>query len=97
MIAATLHQLGTVAHEKGEIDHARKLYNESLDINTKRGDANGIAMNLGQLANLAEGEGDIMEAARLFGEVLVILENLGSPDAEIARRGLERIRGKVPQ
>ena len=41
---------------------------------------------------LAEEDGDMREAERLFSESLATFEALGSPDAEVARRSLERVR-----
>jgi hypothetical protein len=42
------------------------------------------------LGRLAEDQGDKAEASRLFGEALTIFEKLKSPNAEIARRSLQR-------
>jgi tetratricopeptide (TPR) repeat protein len=94
-IASTLHELGRLAQSQGEIEEARRLYNESLEINKKLGDQSGIASTLGQLGLLAEEEGDNAEAVRLLREALSIFEKLKSPDAEIARRSLERVEGKL--
>jgi hypothetical protein len=38
-----------------------------------------------------------IDAARLFAEALAIFEKLKSPYAEIARRDLERVKGKQSQ
>ncbi|HKP87071.1 MAG TPA: tetratricopeptide repeat protein, partial [Blastocatellia bacterium] len=93
-IAVALHQLALIAQDQGELDEARRLYNESLEINKKLGDQSGIASTLHQLGRLAEDQGDKTEAARLFREALSIFEKLGSPDAEIARRALKRVKGE---
>jgi tetratricopeptide (TPR) repeat protein len=93
-IAITLHQLGNVAYLQGEIEEARRLYDESLEIEKKLGNQSGIAITLHQLGMLAEDRGELAEAERLFREALSIFERLGSPDASIARRSLERIRGE---
>jgi tetratricopeptide (TPR) repeat protein len=90
-IAITLHQLGMLAHDQGDYEQARRLYQESLDIKKKLGDQSGIVGSLHQLGRLAEDAGDKAEAARLFRWSLEILEKLGSPDAQIARRSLERV------
>ncbi|MBV9957148.1 MAG: tetratricopeptide repeat protein, partial [Acidobacteria bacterium] len=78
----------------GELDEARRLYEESLEIKKELMDQSGIANALGQLGRLAEEEGNKLEAARLFHEALSIFERLGSPYAEIARRGLKRVEVK---
>jgi tetratricopeptide (TPR) repeat protein len=95
VIASTLHQLGRLAQDQGEVEGARRLYQESLDIKKKLGNKSGIANSLHQLGRLAEGQGDFGEAQRLFSEALAIFERLKSPNADIARRCLERVKGKV--
>jgi len=67
---------------------------ESLEIAKQLGDQNGIGISLHQLSHLAEDEGNNEKAARLFEEALATFEKLKSPNAEIARRNLERVKGK---
>jgi tetratricopeptide (TPR) repeat protein len=93
-MANTLHQLGVLAQIRGELGEARRLYNESLEINQRLGNQSGIALTLGQLGLLAEDESDNVEATRLFVEALAIFEKLKSPNAEVARESLERVKGK---
>ena len=50
---------------------------------------------LHNLGGLAEEDGDLEKAARLFAESLATLEALGSPDAVVARRSLERVRERL--
>jgi tetratricopeptide (TPR) repeat protein len=93
-IATSLHQLASLAQSQGEPGEARQLYNQSLEIDQRLGNQEGIAISLLQLGNLEEDEGHNAEAARLFGEALAIFGKLNSPNAEKARRGLERVKGK---
>jgi tetratricopeptide (TPR) repeat protein len=93
-IAISLHQIATLAQDQGELEEARRLYNESLEIKKRLGNQRGIAITLHQLGRLAEEEDKKTEAAKLFAEALAILEQLKSPDAEIARRSLERVSPK---
>lgn len=93
-IASTLHQLARLAQDQNELAEARRLYHESLNIRRRLGDQRGIAGSLYQLGRLAEDEGSDAEAARLFGEALAIFEKLKSPNAEIARQNLERVKRK---
>jgi tetratricopeptide (TPR) repeat protein len=93
-IASSLHQLASLAQDQGELDEAQRLYHESLEINKRLGNQGGIAISLHQLARLAEDEGHNEEAAQLLAEALAIFEKLKSPNAEIARRSLERVKGK---
>jgi tetratricopeptide (TPR) repeat protein len=93
-IAIDLHQLAMLAEDQGELDEARRLYNESREINKSLGNQAGIAITLHQLGRLAEHERNNTEAVRLFSEALAIFERLKSPNAEITRRSLERVKGK---
>jgi tetratricopeptide (TPR) repeat protein len=88
------HNLGVIHYSRGESDEARRLYHESLEIEKKLGNQSGIAITLHQLGRLAEDEGNNVAAAQIFDEALDILEKLKSPDAEIARQSLERVKGK---
>jgi tetratricopeptide (TPR) repeat protein len=90
-IAITLHNLAGIAQNQGELDESRRLYHESLEIKKRLGNQGGIAITLGGLGLLAEHEGHKTEAARLFGEALAIFEKLRSPNADWARRSLERV------
>jgi tetratricopeptide (TPR) repeat protein len=92
-VASSLHQLGMLAHDQGNYPEARRLYQESLDIELRLGDRASVARTLHQLGRLAEVDGDLEEAEQLFAESLATLEALGSPDAEVARRSLGRVRG----
>jgi len=91
-VATSLHQLGMLAQDQGDYPEARRLYQESLDIAQQLGHRAGVASSLHQLGRLAEVDGNLAEAERLFAESLGTLEALGSPDAEIARGSLERVR-----
>jgi tetratricopeptide (TPR) repeat protein len=93
-ISQTLHQLATLAQLQGEYENARRLCYESLEIKKKLGDQFGIALTLAQLGNLAELEGNNLEAVRLYRESLITFEKLGSPNAEIVRRSLRRVKGE---
>jgi len=90
-IAGSLLQLGRLAQIQGDPDEARSLYQQSLDITRKLGNQSRIACSLHQLGQLAKKNGDKTEATRLFREALTIFEKLRSPNAEIARRSLERV------
>ncbi|MGB6838193.1 MAG: tetratricopeptide repeat protein [Dehalococcoidia bacterium] len=90
-IAKSKHQLGMLAQIAGDYKEARRLYEESLAIAEELGDRPGIASTKHQLGRLAEEEGDRAAARELYQEALAMFESLGSPDAEIARRSLERV------
>ncbi len=94
-VASLSHNLAVMYQNRGELPEARRLYNESLEIKKKLGNQGGIASTLHQLGRLAEAQGDKAEASQLFREALSIFERLGSPNAEIARRSLERVKGEI--
>src|SRR5438552_2835228 len=52
------NNLGLKHQDRGEIDAARQLYNESLEIKKKLGNQGGIAITLHQLAILAHNQGE---------------------------------------
>ena len=92
-MAATLHQLATIEHDKGNYDEAKRLYEESLTIDRKLGNQSGIATTLGQLGRLAEDQKDLDVAEKYYQQALEIFEKLGEkPNIDLARRALERIR-----
>jgi len=93
-ISTGLYQLATLAQTRGEFSEARLLYNQSLEIKKKLGNQNGIGITLQGLAGLAEEEGQNEEAAQLLTEALEIFEKVKSPNADLARQSLERVKGK---
>jgi len=76
-VARSLHQLGILAQNTGDLIEARRLYSESLKIKQELGDKAGVAISLHQLGMLAQDTGDIAEARRLYGESLKIAQELG--------------------
>jgi tetratricopeptide (TPR) repeat protein len=93
-IAYFTHILAVTHQQRGSLYEARRLYDESLEINKKLGDQLGIASTLHQLGRLAEVEGNKSEVVRLYRESLSILEKLGSPDVKVPRRSLARVEGE---
>jgi len=94
-VATTLHNLGNVAYLQRYYAEARWLYEEALGIERALGNRAGVAISLHQLGMLAEEDGDLGEAERLFSESLGTFEALHSPNADIARRSLERVRERT--
>lgn len=94
-IASSLIQLGSLAQDQGHQAEARRLYNEGLKISRSLSNQSQIGITLYNLGRLAVLENKYSEAARLFAEALAILEKLKSPNAEVARQSLERVKGKT--
>ena len=53
-MAASYHQLGIVAQDRGRLDEAADWYARSLAIKEELGDRPGMALTYGQLGLLAE-------------------------------------------
>ncbi|MBW4684877.1 MAG: tetratricopeptide repeat protein [Komarekiella atlantica HA4396-MV6] len=57
-----MHQLGLIYANKGEVDEAIRLYNQSLQITQRIGDVRTQAMTLWWLGYLAERQGEYAKA-----------------------------------
>ena len=73
-----IHQLGILAHDRGDYDEAARQYQRSLDIKERLGDQAGMASSYHQLGILAQDRGDYDEAARQYQRSLDINERLGN-------------------
>ncbi len=89
--AATLHQLGILYADKGEVDEAIALFNQSLEINERIGNVQDKAMTLWWLGDLAEQQGEYTKAISYLQPALEILQRLKSPHAESVSASLDRI------
>ena len=76
-LALLLHNLAVIFQRRGELDEARRLYNESLAINKRLDNQSGIACTLHNLAAIAQSQGEIEEARGLYNESLEIEKRLG--------------------
>jgi non-specific serine/threonine protein kinase len=77
LIAWTLHQLGHLSRDRGELAEARAQYEASLRIWRERGDARGIAITLLALGRLALIEGRVDEGLALLQDSLWRYRALG--------------------
>ena len=57
-IARFAEIVATIRYFRGELDEARRLYTESLEIQKKLGNQSGIASSLHNLGSLAQDQGD---------------------------------------
>jgi tetratricopeptide (TPR) repeat protein len=89
--AATLHELGCIYANKGEVDEAIALFNQSLEINERIGNVQTQAMTLWWLGHLAEQQGEYTKAISYLQPALEILQRLKSPDAESVSASLDRV------
>jgi tetratricopeptide (TPR) repeat protein len=71
---AWIVRLGRVAHRRGDLDEAERLYRRALEISDRLDDHPGIASGYHQLGILAQTRGDLDEAERLYRRALEISE-----------------------
>jgi tetratricopeptide (TPR) repeat protein len=76
-VSSSLHQLGNLAEDTGDYDEARKLYQQSLEIDQQLGDKSGVSSSLHQMGMLAQDTGDYDEARKLYRQSLEINQQLG--------------------
>jgi tetratricopeptide (TPR) repeat protein len=96
-IAAALHQLGMLHQAQGEYGAARARYQESLELAQALGDQAGVANSLHQLGRLFEEAKAYEQAVPHAAQSFMILSQLGSPNAAIARSTLLRLRSAMGQ
>jgi len=75
-IAYTLHELGTLEHDRGNLQASERLCQQSLLINLELGDQGGVARDLHQLAVLEQDRGNLIEAEGLYRESLETKQEL---------------------
>ena len=76
-IAICLNNLCVLAHDQGQYDAARRLYEESLKVSREVGAPRGVAQALKNLGWLAVHDGEYEAARSLFDESLSISRQLG--------------------
>ena len=93
--ADSLHLLAIIEHEQGNPAEARRLWEESIEINKEIGNLDGIATSLGMLAQLNALEGRFEEAVAQGREAVRLLEGIGSFKAAMARESLRAIEARA--
>ncbi|QKQ73103.1 tetratricopeptide repeat protein [Nostoc sp. TCL240-02] len=73
-----MHCLGILYADKGKVDEAIALYNQSLEINERIGNVQGKAATLHQLGILYANKGEIDQAIALYNQSLEINEHIGN-------------------
>jgi tetratricopeptide (TPR) repeat protein len=94
-IAMALHSLGRIHQEQGSLGEAQAKYEQGLGIFRELSDKRGIAASLHQLGMIHQEQGSYREALEKYVQALMLLEQLGSSDVQIARRGLARLREEM--
>jgi tetratricopeptide (TPR) repeat protein len=73
-----------VTNDRGEIETAIALYNQSLELTERIGDVKGKAANLHQLARLYANRGEIETAIALYNQSLELTERIGDVKVKAA-------------
>lgn len=76
-ISAACNNLASASIETGNLDRARELYAEAIDLARGAGDLHGAALQLLNMADLAARQGDAAEAEHLYTESIEALAGLG--------------------
>ena len=76
-LAEVLQRLGKIRYLLGDYEAARKLYQQSLEIEQQLGDKSDVSRSLHNLGILAQATGDYDEARKLYQQSLEIDQVLG--------------------
>ncbi len=77
-VAHFSHNIAIIFQDRGQLEEARRLYVENLEISKRLGNQRGIAGTLHELGRLAQDQGELEEARRLYDESLRINKRLGN-------------------
>ncbi len=91
--AAIIHNLAILKANTGQIEQAIALFQQSLEIKERIGDAQGKAATLAMLGQLlADGKGNFDTGVNYLQQSLEILQRIQSPDAETVRQIIARVQ-----
>ncbi|GIH27589.1 hypothetical protein Aph01nite_58990 [Acrocarpospora phusangensis] len=76
--AASLHQLGIIARERGDYEQALDWYRQSLSIDEELGNRAGVATSYHELGAVAQLRGDYEQALDWYRQSLSIKEEVGN-------------------
>ncbi|MHC5859993.1 tetratricopeptide repeat protein [Nostoc sp.] len=77
-LASIYHHLGILKANKGEVEEAIALYNQSLEIDERIGNFQGKAATLHQMGIIYANKGEIDEAIAFYNQSLEIDERIGN-------------------
>ena len=83
-LAAIYHYLGMLKADKGKVDEALALFNQSLEINERIGNVQGKAATLHQLGILYANKGEVDKAIALYNRSLEITQRIGDVQTKAA-------------
>ncbi|MEJ6486921.1 tetratricopeptide repeat protein, partial [Nostoc punctiforme UO1] len=82
-LALIYHYLGILKADKGEVNEAIALYNQSLEIAERIGNVQDKAATLHYLGNIYANKGDVDEAIALYNQSLEIAERIGNVQSKV--------------
>ncbi|MEH1979237.1 MAG: tetratricopeptide repeat protein [Nostoc sp.] len=83
-LASIYHHLGILKANKGKVEEAIALYNQSLEIDERIGNIQGKAATLHCLAMIYVNRGEVEQAIALYNESLEIDERIGNVQGKAA-------------
>jgi len=93
--AGTLFQLGLLDEHEGDVPAAMAHYTQALTVAERAGERLHMARALGRLARLREDAGEHELAVANAARWMVVLNQMGSPDRDVAAATLVRLRRKM--
>nr|MDZ8036980.1 tetratricopeptide repeat protein [Nostoc sp. CreGUA01] len=83
-LASIYYHFGMLKDDKGEMDEAIALFNQSLEIDKRIGNVQGKAATLNQLGIICANKGEMDEAIALFNQSLEIDKRIGNVQGKAA-------------
>lgn len=94
-MAAGHHQVGRIYQSRGDRDKALEHYEKALEIRESGGDMLGAAITYGQLGLLFYEKEEFETALRHSVKAYAIFTKFGSPNVQLARQNMLRIRAHI--
>ena len=89
-----MHQLGNMAYVTGDLEEARRFYQESLKIDEELGDKQGTAITLAQSSLLEKKAGNLDKAREQIEQAQKIFSELDIPQTVQTPIYYERLEKK---
>ena len=94
-MAASVHQLGMLAEQRGDHTEAERLYRQAVATNERLGNPTDAATGWSQLGNLATITGDPAAAASRHARAAAMRRSLGLPQARYDLTRLATLRAEL--
>jgi tetratricopeptide (TPR) repeat protein len=95
-IAASHHQIGRIHESRNNLEKALEHYQKAVEIREETGDMLGAAITYGQLGMLYYAKKEYETALTYSTKAFAIFSQYGSPNMELARKNMLRIRHQIP-